>query len=36
MSGALGQYFLVTLAAQIFALPLIAYHSARSRRSFDR
>lgn len=26
LSGALGEYFLVTLAAQIFALPLIAYH----------
>jgi len=26
LSGALGEYFLVTLAAQIFALPLIAFH----------
>jgi len=26
LSGALSEYFLVTLAAQIFALPLIAYH----------
>lgn len=26
LSGALGEYFLVTLAAQIFTLPLIAFH----------